>query len=989
MRETVGLIEIVRSFCQSLPALDDSATTTALRGVTGRGGFVPLLARWLQSSHEVFPEPVRVEAVESLSDRGVDVWLRGELSNASAGFQIKSENDVAQDDFTLRLKAQLTDARAYEGLELYVIVFACPPDKFMRIQYTLNEEILHWEHGKPGVLVLTPGRAASLYRRCQGEPLNANAREELLQARTWERFFEVSGQSQRRAEFLERWPGLLPDERFAQPAVWEEIETSLSKNLLTVIVGPPAVGKTYCAVQQLFRHFREGRPVRWIDPHRLPLPDIGLPALGTTPGLREQVRLLGRTLGIVSQHEPVDALEFVAVHLVPDSLVLIEDPFGQTEGDFSYSLHTYQYFDLNAFIDALSRSSRRSSARLLLTSRQGLFERCRQECLTSGQLLPPCHLIHLTADSYRFLGREWQNQPKVQLARTLIKTRNLAFADETEIQELATFIAGRCESPREIELVVDELSPSFSLDEVKGSIETMRGGALERTRIHCQTKDDAERLFLLGLTCFDAYRFKPHFTIAYGWIHNVFGLTENNLADEARCRVRFRSVYDALPAYRTILHKPIPTSPPVDEDEIKDLSDEDLEELLADEVVYASPDTIKDRIKRSEKVLIEGRDHLEPAHSTVRDATVDELRHHPEFCSRLILQLAATTPDDTDELREFNPAEARQHVMEHLLAYSDQVGDDAEKALAQWVIGELQRLHKDSGYPMIENRARLLGRVLTLWSQLALSTREAILSAVESHQNPAHSLCGSLVHHDDFPREDAWRFYRAMWHAIISKGSVPVGGLFTRSPFEFFLQHLDEAPPDLRFFLDWLADARDRVVILDVLTRYLSDQTADADAQSQFPFTVEEVSQIAQAERDGKSALLLAWLLVNACPFYWERLPENWKQAILRSPARDNLELQKYLCYSLSQPLINSTAPQDLLDLLHDNLEHPDAKMRAQTGMFVLIYWSLLSEREREALRERFRHETEIDVLLEILFEAAQKTKAWIELARLLLPRLN
>ncbi len=93
-----ALVEIIRAYCHSLPTLSDVEATQLLRGVNGRGDFGPKLRDWLHGSREVFPETVRVEYPESPMDKGIDVYLEGIQSQTVIGFQIKSANDVSNDE---------------------------------------------------------------------------------------------------------------------------------------------------------------------------------------------------------------------------------------------------------------------------------------------------------------------------------------------------------------------------------------------------------------------------------------------------------------------------------------------------------------------------------------------------------------------------------------------------------------------------------------------------------------------------------------------------------------------------------------------------------------------------------------------------------------------------------------------------------------------------------------------------------------------------
>jgi hypothetical protein len=65
--------------------------------------------------------------------------MEGQQSHAGVGFQIKSDNDLRDTDFLPNLKRQITEARAYAALKLYIIVLACSPDYYQRVQYALTK----------------------------------------------------------------------------------------------------------------------------------------------------------------------------------------------------------------------------------------------------------------------------------------------------------------------------------------------------------------------------------------------------------------------------------------------------------------------------------------------------------------------------------------------------------------------------------------------------------------------------------------------------------------------------------------------------------------------------------------------------------------------------------------------------------------------------------------------------------------------------------
>ena len=75
--------------------------------------------------------------------------------------------NIQRTSTTVELTSIITEARAYAALKLYIIVLACSPDYYQRVQYALNEELNQWQAGVPEVLLLVPGKAASLYEACE------------------------------------------------------------------------------------------------------------------------------------------------------------------------------------------------------------------------------------------------------------------------------------------------------------------------------------------------------------------------------------------------------------------------------------------------------------------------------------------------------------------------------------------------------------------------------------------------------------------------------------------------------------------------------------------------------------------------------------------------------------------------------------------------------------------------------------------------------
>src|SRR5438270_7553780 len=103
----------VQRLLLSIPGTSRERAADLLQGMPGRGGYVPRLRTWLEQCGAAFPEPVAAEDLDGLSELGVDVLLRGVHSGIRIGFQVKSDNDLADKTFTPSLKAQLLEAQSY------------------------------------------------------------------------------------------------------------------------------------------------------------------------------------------------------------------------------------------------------------------------------------------------------------------------------------------------------------------------------------------------------------------------------------------------------------------------------------------------------------------------------------------------------------------------------------------------------------------------------------------------------------------------------------------------------------------------------------------------------------------------------------------------------------------------------------------------------------------------------------------------------------
>lgn len=625
-----ALTALVKAICTNPRAASDSEAAELFKTVRGRNDFGPRLTAWLEASKGVFVEPVRPEWVEHPQDHGVDVLLEGQNSQSAVGFQIKSKNDFKQ-GFVQKVKAQITDARAWKNLDLYVIVLACDSRFHHYYQFLLNESLRYW---RPEILVLPPGRAATLWKSCS-KALTKADRNLFGQTKTWSGFFADSNKMGREPEFLQTWPTLPPDERFVKPKGFEEILADVSESSLTVLVGPPAVGKTFTAVQLLWRHYKQGRPIRWIDSYGVGLPNHPIPAGIPTRGFEQQIEGLCRTLGIRPARTPLHVHEFITANLESDSLVLIEDPFGAEDEDFGRSLHTYKFFDLNACVSAIAAEALKG-CRLILTSRQGLFERWQSEARKGNKPLPEMRLVRLSAESYD-VSESPEKRPKFILTEKLFNASRRVPATSTR-SELFQFISDNLETPREIELLVGRLSSSPTGEEVSEAIGFHRKGIAAKTRSLCSAQTDWERLFLFLLVALTGA--KQDFTASFYMTFKALKLNGKPQSKDSEARLRYWGLFVSL----------------------------------------IGPFSVE---------------YLEPAHSTVKEAIQNELRNNGKsFLNRLALALPLAGVRTPKGHLEDKVLQSR--ILSQLCSMSELLTQKASETVGSYV----ERLARPHGYDL-------------------------------------------------------------------------------------------------------------------------------------------------------------------------------------------------------------------------------------------------------------------------------------------------
>lgn len=476
------LPESIEALLDRVRSASPARARELFRKLPGRGGFVTQLASWLEENKSSFSEPFQVLELDSVYDMGTDLLLEGTISGARVGFQVKSTGDLAKKDVTSRLKSQILDAQQ-RGIELIVIIFACTPTEKNRntIQYWQNYAV---DHPHPKIRCLSPEQAAGLF-----ELFGHRIEPIVLAGRTWPDFFQAVRKQHLIPLYLDTWPGLMPDQRFLPPNSFNSLRQAIQENRLTVLIGPPAAGKTFTAMQLLWVAFQEGRPVHWLTATDAeitegPIPRTGLDHLGKA-ALKSRVDRLLRTLGSVPDRPPTDAIDVISRVLEPNALVYIEDPFGKSEDEYALSLSSYDFLDFHRFVEELGRSAKREGCRILVTSREPLFLRWLADLKAKGLEAPQHSVVLLKYGDY-YPTQLYDH------AVLLAKARNL---DDPEA--IAEVLVDHVESPLEIDTLVQLLPAQAGVGDAEEAVSGWKGDLRSKIEGRLTPRDDREAIVLL------------------------------------------------------------------------------------------------------------------------------------------------------------------------------------------------------------------------------------------------------------------------------------------------------------------------------------------------------------------------------------------------------------------------------------------------------------------------------------------------------------
>ena len=509
----------VEELVTGVPAASRERAIELFRSLRGRNDYVPRLQSWLEQNRSSLPEPIQVENLDGLHDGGVDVVVRGLRSGRRVGFQVKSDRDVGASDFRPRLQAQLFQAQN-SGIELMVVIFACRPTEgnVTKINYWANvtQQLASWS-----VLCLQPERAAGLF----------DAFDHSLQligrpSTSWQDFFRAVHQPQRAFEYLDPWPALEPDQRYLPPQELPALRSALEEHRLVFLVGPPAVGKTYTAVQLLWQAHCAGRPVHWLTASDVE-PTEGPIARGELDwneraGFQQRVESQLRALGPQPGRGPADVHDIVSHLLDPEALVYVEDPFGKTEDAYDVSLASHEFLDFHHLVEILASSTARLGCRILLTSRDPLFQRWLRDPKVAGWEIPKSSVVHLSSSSY----------PSGLLFRHLVllaRSRGIEAAED-----VADVLAERVETPWEADLLVRRLLLNATARDAEDALDGWTGSLRAKVEGQIAPRSESEAVALLTILAFSSREMPESPAHAYSRLHQALELPgEPSLAFQA------------------------------------------------------------------------------------------------------------------------------------------------------------------------------------------------------------------------------------------------------------------------------------------------------------------------------------------------------------------------------------------------------------------------------------------------------------------------
>jgi len=315
-------------------------------------GYIEGLQRYLSGFGANWVEQPRITIVQGLSDRGVDLTAEFRIAVYTAGFQVKSYNDIEDSEFSQRLWQQIGQSGSYPLDRLYIILCG---DMTNRSHYQKIRGFLAGiEQGNYlNITVIAPEQAWQLYLSFN-QPIDAQQVKNHI-SRNITRFLKAIGKTQELYTRNSLYRNL--ERLYIPPAEYPAIERMLQEHNIVFIAGAPHLGKTYTAVKLMYDRFLEGYQPFW---------------------------LLGRITSEHIQNKPLqeayheagiqDTFSLESV-IRPGNVVYLEDPFGRTEmEELRFAESLFSIIELLRLLEHRSRTDI-MKPKVILTSRESIFRR--------------------------------------------------------------------------------------------------------------------------------------------------------------------------------------------------------------------------------------------------------------------------------------------------------------------------------------------------------------------------------------------------------------------------------------------------------------------------------------------------------------------------------------------------------------------------------------------------------------------------------------
>jgi hypothetical protein len=700
--------------------------------------------------------------------------------------------------------------------------------------------------------------------------------------RKWWAFLKRLGKEDLARSYLREWKGLTPEGRFEPPTEFEEILGSIEEHPLTLLVGPPSAGKTFISTQILWRAQLQGRKIVWIGPDTPTPTDGPIPSSSDDPDMKERIRRIACELSPNPMEPLEDPYLFIADHLLGDAVVYIEDPFGKKNRDFEHSLHTYSFFDLDEFVRAIQKGGVRKNCHILISSREGLFERwkaSRGEALGGGL---PLHSFQVTGDSYSS-GQLWS------LGEKLAKVKGLE-----QPEEVADEIASRVELPFEVESVIRGLPEGASPEIAAARADRWRRQEGDKVRGKLVAETEGDLLFLQILALRNS---KESFLELY----EDLGLEGN--AEEA--------LDLSLAKYREFVVR-----------------------ILGPELKVGN-------------IVLGGGETYEPSHSVVEEAISEHLKSRPDWLERLALILPR---------RGKKYAEIAANLL--ALGTGNTLGETQDAITAV--------LFDNGGlsYPITADFMRF-------WLSFDETFKDRLFRYLASDSTRVvRDLAARLsLTNVEVPKEDAWRMLRILLNERhLTAGGQPAVDLFRGHSWRYLVEHIDEAPEDLRVAFDSLATQKPVLFTLAV-GELIVERWNEVPETFRGALMSEPVSRSLRAQEN----------ILRAIADHWEKVPRELRDFFERQATQAGWQVR--LKAATAAWIYCHRNPPVYEPFLLRTVN--DSDIRVPLGLLRDFGDEDYDRRFAEALLQRVRGATAAAMLQNLLREGLESNSGWtLEIAK-------